>query len=119
MDAEGLEIVDSFEEFTKGSAQAIEACDTKAITRAGVVNEFLEAGAFEALSGDGVREDTNGTGFDKSVVLAVGVLISLGNASVAEDVADSGSPGIGRFGDSFWLGHFRDFWWLRSVPLFV
>ena len=97
MDAAAVEIVNGFEQFSKGSAQAIEACDTKAITRAGVVNEFFEAGAFEAFSGDGVREDTNGTGFAKSVVLGVRVLICLGNASVTERIADSGSPGIGRF----------------------
>ena len=42
------------------TAEAVEAGDTQAVARAGVIDEFGEAGAVEALSGHDVGEDTDG-----------------------------------------------------------
>ena len=119
MDAEGLKIVDAFEEFPQGSAQAIEACDTKAITRAGVVNEFREAGAVEGLSSNCVGEDADSAFLEKAEALGVGILVNGGYAGVAEGVAGSLRPGIDRFWDSLCVGHFLGETGLRSISLFV
>ena len=60
VDAKCVELVHGLEQLLERTAEAVEVGDTQGVARAGVIDEFGEAGSVEALSGHDVGEDTDG-----------------------------------------------------------
>ena len=76
-----FEVLDGFEQFLEGVPEAVETGDTKAITRADMVDELTQPRAPELPPGDRVDEDANGAGLPQSVFLAGHILISRRHAA--------------------------------------
>ena len=105
VDAPGLEIVDDFEQFPERASESVEANDAEAVTGSGVIDEFGQGRAVEALTRDDVGEDANGARLNEPVALGVGILVVGRDASVAPGVAHAGHRlNIVRFQDGLICG---------------
>ena len=84
---------DGFEQFLEGAPEAVETGDTKAVAKAGMVDELAQPRALELPPGDHVDEDANGAGLPQPVFLSGDILISSRHAGITEDVAVAGRLG--------------------------